>query len=148
MCSNNRPNICGEDLCIRKPLLNSSLQGLCAIRTSAMPNDNDFSQFRRPALFHFGKLGLDGLFPPPWFLHHSQFSIPVHMEERFDLQGSSKNCRTGGHPPAPPQMIKHIHREPVADLQAMLGHPSGQLLQGISFGLPPGCLADQKSLSH
>ncbi len=81
-----------------------------------MAHDNGFPYIRRPPLFHFGKLGLNGLFSPPWFLHHSQRSILIHMKERFDLQGRSKNRSTGRYPPAPPQMVKHIHCKPMADL--------------------------------
>lgn len=113
-----------------------------------MAHNNGSPHFRQPALLHFGKLGFNGLFPSPWFLHHSQFSILVHMKERFDLQGGPKDRGTGRHPPTPPQMVKHIHCEPVTDLQAMLDHPFGQLLYSISPSLPLGCLADQKSFSR
>ena len=73
MRSNNRPNICCENLRLWKPLLHSLLQGLGAIWASTMAHDNGFPHFRHPALFHFGELGLDGLFSPPWFFYHGQF---------------------------------------------------------------------------
>ena len=60
-----------------------------------MAHNNGSPHFRQPALLHFGKLGFNGLFPSPWFLHHSQFSILVHMKERFDLQGGPKDRGTG-----------------------------------------------------
>ena len=148
MCADDGANVRCHDICGWELGANGLFQHMCPLGTIPVSHHHGAAQLRHPALLHTGQLGFDGLLSPSGLLHHRQPSRFVHMKEGLDLKGCPENSCGSRHPTAPPQMVKHIHCEPVADLQTGLRYPLGQLLQRIPRRLPPGCFPDQEALAH
>lgn len=110
-------------------------------------DDPPAEAFRLPARCHLPDLGVEGFFMSAGLLCNLQPAFFIHVEKGLDLKRGAHDGGSGGDTSSVPEMIKGVHRKPVADLQPVFSDPGGQSGKAAAFCLPLQGFADKKALS-
>lgn len=148
MSADDRADGGNVDFCFRETLSNHIAKFLCYLQAVTVTDDDLFGDLRHPTLFHVGKQCLQCLFLASGLAHSHQLAVIVHMNQGLDPKQRSHGGRGSADAATVLQVVKGIHCDPMAQIQAVCFQPVVQFLNVHALRLLSGSLHDEQALAN